>query len=445
MACLGSPIRNSARGPPSSGACANTRLKMAHCSGSVSWNSSTSAMRYCARSALARASPCSPSSACARPRIRSSKPCRRRSRLSLARRSAASRRRRCTRRMRRCSLPCATCSRSSSQASTACVRGLLMRAVLALCALLVLASICWSPASRSRLRSLSSPGGSPSQPRPAHSASVIQPRVSRSCEKWLACIQPASMAASSCRLVSSPCAANARATADAASASRARSARSATGSGTVGAGSSTSTPTRSRNEDAIAAGDGHSAISVRASSASWHTCLHRSVATSSRRPRSFFNSSTSPGTWPASSAWSASARRQKPWMVCTGARSIASAARRRRVRSVSAVSCASAACTRRAVSTSPALAGSAAAPSARRAARPRRSRMRVRSSCVAASVKVTARICSTGSCRSITRRAYSVARVKVLPVPALASTSCRPDSGRRRPRSRSASVIAGLQ
>ena len=60
------------------------------------------------------------------------------------------------------------------------------------------------------------------------------------------------------------------------------------------------------------------------------------------------------------------------------------------------------------------------------AAKAKRLRRRARNSCVAASVKVTARICPSVSPRSTTRRVTSVARVKVLPVPALASISCRP-------------------
>ena len=58
--------------------------------------------------------------------------------------------------------------------------------------------------------------------------------------------------------------------------------------------------------------------------------------------------------------------------------------------------------------------------------------MRLRSSWVAASVKVTASTWPTRNPPSTTSRVTRVARVKVLPVPALASTSCTPDSGRSR-------------
>lgn len=74
----------------------------------------------------------------------------------------------------------------------------------------------------------------------------------------------------------------------------------------------------------------------------------------------------------------------------------------------------------------------ARASGTRVAARARRSRIRRRNSCVAASVKVTARIWPMRSCRSTTSRVNSVARVKVLPVPALASIRRTPCSGRCR-------------
>ncbi len=77
-------------------------------------------------------------------------------------------------------------------------------------------------------------------------------------------------------------------------------------------------------------------------------------------------------------------------------------------------------------------AASARASGTRVAARARRSRIRRRSSWVAASVKVTARIWPMRSCRSTTSRVNSVARVKVLPVPALASIRRTPCSGRCR-------------
>ena len=146
--------------------------------------------------------------------------------------------------------------------------------------------------------------------------------------------------------------------------------------------------------------------------------------------------------WPVSSACSASARAQKPWMVNTAARSISRSAccrrARRRRRSPAAAGAGSVRGSgrlrRHGCRHAPR--DSRSARLASRAASARRRRRRSRNSWVAASVKVTARIWPTRRPRSITSRVTSVARVKVLPVPALASISCRPSQRRCRGRDR---------
>jgi hypothetical protein len=160
----------------------------------------------------------------------------------------------------------------------------------------------------------------------------------------------------------------------------------------------------------------------------------RSAASSARRSRSLVSRVAASKPCPLSSACSRSTRAQKPWMVKIAARSVSSVAWCRRRRSAASLSplrvrCD---CSSWRVSAASALSSSAAGASSRSRVSCRRSRMRLRSSCVAASVKVTARTWPMRRPRSTTSRVTSVARVKVLPVPALASISCTPSSGMSR-------------
>ncbi len=152
-------------------------------------------------------------------------------------------------------------------------------------------------------------------------------------------------------------------------------------------------------------------------------------------------------------AYSPRTRWQKPLMVTTTASSMVSTAWRRRRRSASALS--SPDCRRRRSSASTLRSSpfsvSGAGPvgcadgSSRSATqRCRRWRRRVRSSSQAARVNVMTRILRSGTACSTTSRAYNPARVKVLPVPALASISCMPLSGMRSERSFSYSVCSVL-
>ncbi len=197
---------------------------------------------------------------------------------------------------------------------------------------------------------------------------------------------------------------------------------------------------------------GHSATRSSAIAGSAARCRHRSAATSRSSSRSSVSSCGAAKAWPLSSACSRSTRAQKPWMVKMAARSMSSAAccrwRRRavgvsvlaarcavrmaRVRATSGGSCcgvgrdgavAISVAAEAAPTRLPLASGTSVAASARR------SRIRRRSSWVAASVKVTARSWPRRKPRSTTRRVNKVARVKVLPVPALASIRRTPCSG----------------
>ena len=161
---------------------------------------------------------------------------------------------------------------------------------------------------------------------------------------------------------------------------------------------------------------------------------HRSAASSARRSRSLVSRVAASKPCPLSSACSRSTRAQKPWMVKIAARSVSSVAWRRRRRSESSPSSLCARCdsSNCRVSTASALSPPASGASSTSSVSCRRSRMRLRNSCVAASVKVTARTWPMRRPRSTTSRVTSVARVKVLPVPALASISCTPSSGMSR-------------
>lgn len=201
-------------------------------------------------------------------------------------------------------------------------------------------------------------------------------------------------------------------------------------------------------------------------------CRHRSAATSPSNWRSLASSSGAANAWPLSSACSRSTRAQKPWMVNTAARSISSTACCKRRRKAAGVSLPPVRCVTRMARVSnasgaswrsgPGRDGSSArsvavwaaateadvapgswiagdslaaraaptgASGTKLAASTRRSRIRRRSSCVAASVKVTARIWPMRTPRSTTSRVNKVASVKVLPVPALASIRRTPCSG----------------
>ncbi len=121
-------------------------------------------------------------------------------------------------------------------------------------------------------------------------------------------------------------------------------------------------------------------------------------------------------------------------MVKIAARSMRSAASRRRraiARGDSPLDSRCASITARVIAASGESSASGS-PAATRPATSRRLRIRARSSCVAASVKVTASTSPTSRRCSTTSRSTSVARVKVLPVPAEASIAWAPLSGRER-------------
>ncbi|MNM38577.1 hypothetical protein D3C81_493370 [compost metagenome] len=189
-----------------------------------------------------------------------------------------------------------------------------------------------------------------------------------------------------------------------------------------------------RRSAASASGVDHSQVNGSSVAGSLACTRQRSAASSSSSSRSLASSSGGSKVCPLSSACSRSTRVQKPWMVKIAARSISSAAtckRRFNALALSVPSCRWRCSTCR-VSTASGVSSSPGGRSTRRAARARRSRMRLRSSWVAASVNVTARIWPIRRPCSTTRRVNSVARVKVLPVPALASISRVPCSGNAR-------------
>ncbi len=161
---------------------------------------------------------------------------------------------------------------------------------------------------------------------------------------------------------------------------------------------------------------------------------HRSAANSACSLRALASSSGGAKVWPLSRACSRRTRAQKPWMVKIAARSISSTACCRRRCTAGALSSVRARCAVMIARLRASSGGSSAVACVpiTRAARARRSRMRLRSSWVAASVKVTARIWPMRRFFSTTRRVTRVARVKVLPVPAEASIRAVPVSGRVR-------------
>ena len=182
---------------------------------------------------------------------------------------------------------------------------------------------------------------------------------------------------------------------------------------------------------ARASGDVHKPCSNSASRASAPCERHTSAATSSSNSRWLPIISGASNACPVCKACSVSTRAQKPWMVKTAARSVSCSARRSRACRLAASSTASCRCRMRRVKAASGCSSTAtgwpcSSASLIAAASARRLRRRARSSWVAASVKVTARIWPRLRPRSTTSRVTSVARVKVLPVPALASISCRP-------------------
>ena len=129
-------------------------------------------------------------------------------------------------------------------------------------------------------------------------------------------------------------------------------------------------------------------------------------------------------------------RRLQPWMVWIAASSIHWAACSKRCTQLACqrVSMRSRNCCKNASVGSPGCANACPAWT-------KRCRIRSRNSAVAASVKVMTKICggsngdpklaceATGSRRPNTMRRYRALKVQVLPVPALASITCRPCSG----------------
>ena len=219
--------------------------------------------------------------------------------------------------------------------------------------------------------------------------------------------------------------------AEAIGAAPARAACSAgVGSGGSGASGGSSTGSRSSARRSAPAPSGRPSTTRRDRRHRPHRApcaRHRSAASSSRRSRSLASSSGGSKPCPLSSACSRSTRAQKPWMVKIAARStssaaLAQAAAQRVGAFVAACEVRAAGCAgERDFGDRHSLLRVAGSTSTSSSASSRRSRMRLRSSCVAASVKVTASIWPTRRPRSTTSRVTSVARVKVLPVPATAS------------------------
>ena len=146
---------------------------------------------------------------------------------------------------------------------------------------------------------------------------------------------------------------------------------------------------------------------------------HRSAATSPHNSPALSMTSSSFNA-PARKPNSRSARWQKPWMVEIAASSSCNNAACRRRSSVASSMPVDRAC---AISAAVCNASSPStlSPANRRSAMRRRRRTRSRSSAVAARVKVTTSSFGNGTPPSSSRRSSHAVRVKVLPVPALAS------------------------